>query len=236
MYALWKDPDCSRDGFRDELLGELGSRLPVLEDIHGVRLCVADSGVEAASGRRMVGCAPLPDAVLSLWVDDAGAALRWEAFIDQCVDRKAAYLVAEAEPLINQTVHPSEPRERVFGMCQVVFLSAPAGMSQEAFLATWKDSHTRIAIATQSTFGYRQNLVVRRLDDEARQCHAIVEENFPPEAMTDDHAFYATDGDKDVLQAHMEAMMKSCVRFIDLASIDVIPMSEYLVEPLVTCE
>jgi hypothetical protein len=170
--------------------------------------------------------------MLSLWVDFAGAAL-WESLIDAHVSRKTAYLVAEAEPLVNQAAHPSKPGERVYGMCHVVFLSTPEGMSQDDFLATWKDSHTQVAIDTQSTFGYRQNLVVRRLSDAARPCHAVVEENFPPEAMTDDHAFYATGGDDTVLQKHMTAMMESCTRFIDFEKIDVIPMSEYLVRPLV---
>ena len=146
--------------------------------------------------------------------------------------RKTAYLVAEAEPLVSQLLHPSKSGERVYGMCQVVFLSSPAGMDREDFLAIWKDSHTQVAIDTQSTFGYRQNLVVRTQDGDARHCDAIVEENFPLEAMENDHIFYATGGDKEVLQQHMQAMMDSCTRFIDFAKIDVIPMSEYLIEPL----
>ena len=233
LYPLWKQDRLTGDEFREELLGMLAPELTALKDIHGLRLCVADSAVAAAARRRMEGCAPVPDALLSLWVDFAGAASRWEPLIDARVARRAAYLVAEGEPLVNQSVHPSRPGERVYGMCHVVFLSAPAGMSQEDFLATWKDSHTRVAIETQSTFGYRQNLVVRRLSDDARPCHAVVEENFPPEAMTDDHAFYATGGDEAVLRKHMQAMMESCARFIDFDTIDVIPMSEYLVKPLV---
>ncbi len=232
LYPLWKRADTSGDAFRETLLGELAPKLLLLGDIHGMRLCVADSAVEAAAGRRMEGCAPVPDAMLSVWVDFAGIAQRWEPHIDDHVSRKAAYLVVEGEPLDNQSAHPSEPGERDHGMCHVVFLSTPEGMSQEDFLATWKDSHTQVAIDTQSTFGYRQNLVVRRMGDDARPCQAIVEENFPPEAMTDDHAFYATGGDDAILEKHMTAMMESCVRFIDLATIDVIPMSEYLVKPL----
>lgn len=233
LYPVWKQPGTSGDAFRDELLGKLAPQLAALPDVHGLRLCVADSAVEAAAGRRMEGCAPVPDAMLSLWVDFAGAADRWEPLIDAHVQRKTAYLVCEAEPLDNQSAHPSKPGERVHGMCHVVFLSAPAGMSREDFLATWKDSHTQVAIDTQSTFGYRQNLVVRRLGDDARPCEAVVEENFPPEAMADDHAFYATGGDDDLLQKHMTAMMESCARFLDLATLDVIPMSEYVVKPLV---
>lgn len=233
QYPLWKRPDISGDAFRDALLRDLAPQLLSLGDIHGMRLCVADSAVEAAAGRRMEGCAPVPDAMLSLWVDFAGASERWEPLIDAHVDRKTVYLVVEAEPLDNQSAHPSAPGERVHGMCHVVFLATPEGLSREDFLATWKDSHTQVAIATQSTFGYRQNLVVRCMSDDARPCEAIVEENFPPEAMTDDHAFYATGGDDAVLEKHMTAMMESCVRFIDLTTIDVIPMSEYLLKPLV---
>jgi hypothetical protein len=211
----------------------MAPELAVLGGVHGLRICVADSAVAAAAGRRMEGCAPVPDAMLSLWVDFAGAAARWEPLIDTHVERRTAYLVAEGEPLVNQSAHPSKPGERMYGMCHVVFLSAPAAMSHEDFLATWKDSHTQVAIDTQSTFGYRQNLVVRRLSDDARPCHAVVEENFPPEAMADDHAFYATGGDEVVPREHMQAMMASCARFIDFDTIDVIPMSEYLVKPLV---
>lgn len=231
LYPLWKHASSTGDEFRDELLGQLAPRLELLEGLHGVRLCVADSAVDAAAGRRMESC-PVPDAMLSLWVDSAGAADSWEPHIDAHVARKTAYLVAEAEPLLNQQAHPSSPGERVYGMCHVVFLSTPASLSYEDFLATWKDSHTQVAIDTQSTFGYRQNLVVRRLTEDARTCEAIVEENFPPEAMTDDHAFYATGGDEAVLQKNMQAMMESCARFIDFEKIDVIPMSEYLVKPL----
>lgn len=232
VYPLWKRPDQTVDELRDTLLAELSPKLTALVDVHGLRVCVADSAVSPASGRRMESCKPVPDAMLSLWVNSGGVAPAWETLVDQYVARKTAYLVAEAEPLVSQLLHPSKSGERVYGMCQVVFLSSPAGMDRDDFLAIWKDSHTQVAIDTQSTFGYRQNLVVRTQDGDARHCDAIVEENFPPEAMEDDHIFYATGGDKDVLQQHMQAMMDSCTRFIDFAKIDVIPMSEYLIEPL----
>ncbi|MCB1689477.1 MAG: hypothetical protein KDI33_13370 [Halioglobus sp.] len=231
LYPLWKSATLSGDAFRDVLLQELAPKLGPLEGVHCVRLCVADSAVAAAAGRRIESHAPLPDAMLSLWVDFAGDAQRWEPLIDAYVERKCAYLVAEAEPLVNQALHPSKPGERVYGMCHVVFMSPPATMDFLEWLAVWKDSHTRIAIDTQSTFGYRQNLVVRRLSEDVVPCHAIVEENFPPEAMTSDHAFYATGGDEALLQKNMTAMIESCTRFIDFEQIDVIPMSEYLIKP-----
>ena len=233
LYPLWKSESLTGDDFREVLLQELAPKLTTLDGVHGLRICVADSAVEDAAGRRIESHAPVPDAMLSLWVDFAGAAALWESLIDAHVSRKTAYLVAEAEPLVNQQQHPSKPGERVYGMCHVVFMSPPAVMPQEEWLAVWKDSHTQVAIDTQSTFGYRQNLVVRRLSEEALPCHAVVEENFPPEAMTDDHAFYATGGDEALLQKNMNAMMESCARFIDFEKIDVIPMSEYLIKPIV---
>jgi hypothetical protein len=232
LYPLWKPAALSGDDFREVLLHQLAPKLGRLEGVHSLRLCVADSAVEAAAGRRIESHAPVPDAMLSLWVDFAGAAARWEPLIDDHVNRKCAYLVAEAEPLVNQERHPSKPGERVYGMCHVVFMSSPAAMDRQEWLALWKDSHSQIAIDTQSTFGYRQNLVVRRLSEDAVPCHAIVEENFPPEAMTSDHAFYATSGDEALLKKNMAAMIESCARFIDFEKIDVIPMSEYLIKPL----
>ncbi len=232
MYPVWKPAAVSADAFRDDLLQQLAPQLAALQAVHGLRICVADSAVAPAAKRRMESHAPLPDAVLSLWVDYAGGAAQWEPLIAARVERKCAYLVAEAEPLVSRERHPSAPGERVYGMCHVVFISPPAQMTREEWLAVWKDSHTQIAIDTQSTFGYRQNLVVRHLGENTPPCHALVEENFPPEAMTSDHAFYATGGNEELLQANMKAMMASCARFIDFQKIDVIPMSEYLIKPL----
>lgn len=233
IYSLWKTTEVTPDEFRDTLLETLAPALCAVESIHGLRICVADSAVDAAHGRRMRCQDPAPDAAVSLWVDHAGVAHQWEPLIAQHCADMGAYLVAESEPLVNQQQHPTSPGQRMYGMCHVVFMSPPAAMDYHEWLAVWKDSHTQVAIDTQSTFGYRQNLVLRVLGEGVHACHAIVEENFPPEAMTDDHAFYATGGDAALLKANMTAMMESCARFIDFEKIDVIPMSEYLVKPLV---
>jgi len=232
LYPLWRAQDKTPDDFRDMLLEQLCPRLLELGGVRGIRLCVADSAVAAAAARCMANNAPVPDAMLSLWVDDSGAAAAWEPLIDASVARRSAYQVVESEPLVNQAVHPSEPGERVYGMCHVVFFRKPQALAREQWLDIWQGSHTRVAIDTQSTFGYRQNVVVRTLDEGSMAFDAIVEENFPPGAMTSDHDFYATGGDDAQLQQRMAEMMNSCMRFIDFESIDVIPMSEYLVKPL----
>ena len=196
-----------------------------------MRLAVADSAVVPAAPRRMECHPPAPAALLSLWVDDASAAVAWETLVDQCVQRKSGYLVEEVEPLVSQAVHPAGPGQRVHGMCQVVFFRKPQQLGRRDWLALWQGSHTAVAIDSQSSFGYRQNVVVQVMNGDTQSFDAIVEENFPPEAMTSDHAFYATGGDEGLLQRRMTAMLESCGRFIDFEHINVIPMSEYLIKP-----
>ncbi len=232
IYPLWKDEDLTADDFREELVSRLGREIAGLGGVHGVRVTVADSAVSEASHRRMQSHPPVPDAVLSLWVDNAGEALAWEPLIDACVQRRTCYLVVEAEPLVSHRQHPAPPGDRVYGMCHVVFFRKPSHLTWDAWRSVWQGSHTQVAIDTQSTFGYRQNLVVRGIGEDTPAFDAIVEENFPPEAMTSDHAFYDTGGDESLLAERMTAMMESCARFIDFESIDVVPMSEYVVKPL----
>ena len=230
LYALWQPPAQSADDFRDLLLEVLSPRLSALESLRGIRLAVADSEVASAAKRRMESHPPVPGALLSIWVDSSDTATSWERLIDDCVERHSGYLVAEAEPLASRQRHPSVPGERVYGMCQVVFLRKPLKLEQDDWLAIWQGSHTPVAIETQSTFGYRQNVVVRALDEQALPFDAIVEENFPPRAMASDHAFYDTGGDEALLQSRMTTLLESCARFIDFEHIDVIPMSEYLIK------
>jgi hypothetical protein len=232
MYPLWPLAGESADALRDTLLAELPAALAALDTVHGARLTVADSAVAPAAKRIMASHAPLPVAVLSLWVDDAGGAAAWAPLLASRTASGRGYLVAEAEPLANRRAHPAAPGERVYGMCHVVFLRKPAGLEHADWLAIWKDSHTSVAIETQSTFGYRQNLVVRELGGDSMPFDAIVEENFPPAAMESDHAFYDTGGDEALLQQRATVMLESCARFIDFEHIDVIPMSEYLIQPV----
>lgn len=231
LYPLWSDPQQSGDEFREQLLADLAPQLCAMEGVHAVRLAVADSAVAAAAGRRMESHPPAYSGLLSLWVDNAGDAGRWQALLDKQVNHWSGYLVAEAEPLLSQRAHPAAPGERVYGMCHVVTMRKPAQLKRREWLAIWKGSHTQIAIDTQSTFGYRQNVVVQALSEDSPLCDAIVEEHFPPEAMDSDHAFYATGGDEALLQQHMTAMIESCTRFIDFEHINVVPMSEYLLKP-----
>lgn len=231
IYPLWKPEAQDADAFRDALLA-VGDALLEAPGLRAARLAVADSAVAAGAHRRMAATRPLPDAVLSLWVDRADGRALLEERLAPAVQRFNCYLVTEAEPLLN-TRHPAAPGERVHGMCHVVFLQRPPRLAEAQWLETWLVRHTPVAIETQSTFGYRQNVIVRGLSYAAPPLHAMIEENFPPEAMASDYAFYAVEeGDKTGLARHSGAMMESVARFIDFDRIDVIPMSEYLLKAL----
>jgi hypothetical protein len=72
-------------------------------------------------------------------------------------------------------------------------------------------------------------VIVRGLSYAAPPLHAMIEENFPEQAMASHYAFYnVKEGDDEGMAKNAGAMMESVSRFIDFDRIDVIPMSEYL--------
>jgi len=174
----------------------------------------------------MENCQPLPDGVVSVYLHGAELAgevkTRLNAAVDSSVVRANCYLVNEAEVL----AHKAASGERVYGFCQVVFLQRPPQLSEGEWLELWQGRHTQVAVDTQATFGYRQNVITQSTVEGAPVFHAIVEENFPPRAMTSDREFYGVSSDTD-LKTNLDAMLESCARFIDFDKIDVIPMSEY---------
>ena len=226
IYCLWRRDTVPADDFGSGLRQQLVPQLQALAALRGLRLAVVDSAVAAAADKRMQTSGPLPDALLSLWLDDAWQRPDPAALVPELVARSCAWLVSEAEPIVNDTQPPGADA-RVPGFCQVALLQRPPRLDEQSWLGIWKGSHGQVAIDTQATFAYRQNLVVCALDDDAPLLHAVVEENFPDAAMTSKHAFYAA-ADDATLAAHEAAMMESCARFIDFDKIDVVPMSEYL--------
>jgi hypothetical protein len=187
---------------------------------------VVDEQVRPAAGRRLA-LSPAPaDAVVSVWMPSAGSARR--APIDAAVGRAgaaeiSAHLVTESVPLPMVCA----PGARVEGMAQVAFLRRPTDLDRSEWLRRWLDEHTEIAIATQATFAYVQQVVVRHLLPGATEWHAIVEEGFPLAAMHDDHAFFDAAGDDERLDRHRRELFASVQRFVDLGCIDVLPTSHH---------
>lgn len=225
MYPMWKLAEDSAAAFRQRLLGPVASGLREAGARH-VRISVVDADVAPAAALRMESTRPPFEALVSLWVDTAVWRERYEAVFRGQVSRYHGYLVCESAPIPHDARMPTDG-SRVEGMCQVVFLQKPPRLSYEEWITVWQGSHTQVAIDTQSTFGYRQNVIVRALTYAAPHYSAIIEENFPAAAMNSQHAFYDAVGDDARYKANLKAMMDSCARFIDMDRIDVVPTSEY---------
>jgi hypothetical protein len=139
-------------------------------------------------------------------------------------DRVDAYLVTESVPL---PPPPTSPGARTPGFANVALLRRPEELDEETWLARWHVDHTPVAIATQSTFGYTQNAVVRALTSGAPAIDAIVEELFPIEATRDLHAFFGA-ADDDDLGDRMNRMVASTSAFGANENVDTVPTSRYV--------
>jgi len=226
LYLLNAGNGASGDGLREQLVDDVAPRL-LARGGHRVQVNVMDSGVEAAAASRLrSGTGPCPDAMVSVWVDSANGPLR-TAYDDMVRELDAgfvAYLVTESAPLPGDPVDGRRP-----GYTQVSFLQRPERLDEQAWLNHWHDHHTQVAIDTQATTRYLQNLVVRPLTPGAPPCTAIVEESFPAEAMTDPSVFFDAPGDVVRQKANVDALMASVMAFLDFDLIDVVPTSEYAV-------
>jgi hypothetical protein len=228
LYLLNARAGTSGDRVREQLIDDVAPQL-LTAGAHQVQVNVMDSGVEAAAGSRLrSGTGPCPDAMVSVWVGSANAPLRaaYDEVLREVDAGFIAYLVTESAPLPGDTIDGRRP-----GYTQVSFLQRPERLDEPSWLAHWHDHHTQVAIDTQATSRYIQNLVVRALTPTAPPCTAVVEECFPAEAMTDQSVFFDAVGDDARRQANAETLMTSVMAFLDFDLIDVVPTSEFDVRP-----
>lgn len=225
QYALWKNTDESHQQFSERLRSTVAPALLGNSPL-ALTIAVVDDAVSAASGYRMECTRPAPDALISLWLNSAISRGDYEAELDQHVARYWGYLVCESSPLPDTGSHSGG--DRTPGMNQVVFLRKPHRLDRETWLNTWQGQHTAVAIETQSTFVYRQNVIVRSLSYGSAPYDAVVEECFPEQAIHSREAFYDAVDQPELFQQRQQQMMESCARFIDFDKIDCVPMSEYV--------
>ena len=162
-------------------------------------------------------------AVVSVWLDgptdDVVAAVR---AVDPTAD---GWRVDERQP-IEAPVVPDGVRADA--LANIAFLRRPVEMPHKTWLEDWLERHTKIAIATQGTFGYVQNPVVEAVTPGAPEVSGIAEELFPMAGMTDSHAFYGSGGDNDELQRRFTTLMESVGRFGADQGLDLVPTSQYV--------
>lgn len=219
VRCLIFDTECSQDS----LLKTIQPILPTLSETTQVRLLIDDEDSAVASGYQQCAQAPLPKACVCL---------------DDLEESEAHTLKVELESLFEQaraTVFDTQLvlkpdwqiGQRTPGTVQLCTFQQKRDISREAFIAIWRNSHTQIAIDTQSTFGYFQNLV---LEGQDSGFDALVEEHFPIQAATSPEAFFDAVGDPAKLKHNIDCMMESCARFIQQDTINVIHLSEYKIQ------
>ena len=214
------------NAFQEVALGLMSEELLAMNNVQKLRVSFNDGDVARADGLKQENAGPLPHSMISLWVDTGNSHGELEAIIKPHTSRIEGYLVTESEVLRP----PSEEGQRTAGTMQLCCLGKRKDLSLEAFLNIWRNSHGPIAIETQSTFGYRQHIVVRKLTEDAQDHTAIIEEHFPAEAMDSPHAFFDAVNDDKRLAKNRNAMVESCARFIDFNQLNCIHMSEYTVK------
>ena len=226
VYVIWKNPQDSVESFKENILGRTAAALMDL-GVRGLSVNLADELAAYAQGLGITRMQEPMAGTISIWLDTALNRQPIEEMIARAAARLAGYLVLESAPVVN-TTQLVPPGERTPGITTVAFLQKPEGMDYEAWREQWQGHHTQVAIETQSTFFYIQNVVVRPLTREAPPWTAIVEEGFPAEAATDQMVFFNAGGSQEKLAEHQKRMMDSCARFIDFDTLETRPMSTYV--------
>lgn len=219
MYLVWGDflaETLHTDALRTRLREAGATRLQVNVD---------DADVAAAF---KIPTFPVPiGGIVSVWTHGDPAAVT--AALAPSVGDLAGYAVEERLPI---PPPESGDGERVDTLANIAVLRRPEDLPREEWLHNWLVDHTPVAIATQGTFGYVQNVVLEAVTDDAPTVDALVEELFPTAAMTDIHAFYGSDGDQAELDDRMTKMMASIARFGADRDLDLVPTSRYVYSSL----
>lgn len=216
--ADFDEPWCQR------LRGPVATQLLEL-GLPGVAVNVRDEPVRD-SMLTLTTLDPPAAAVVSLWTQQYYSAQLQAAaaLLSAEADAAAAYLVTESTPM-----PPPDPGDgrRTPGLANVALLRRPAELDEATWLHRWHIDHTPVAIETQATFGYTQNVVVQALSVNAPVIDGIVEELFPDGAGSDPHVFYGARDDAD-LQDRVARMLDSVTAFSAHHNIDTVPTSRYL--------
>lgn len=224
IYLMWSDT--ASETFIGELHCNLVGKLKENAAIKRVQLNIPDRDVAPAAPLRMENSAPAFDAMCSVWLSGELELDVVDSLIEDFCVQFSRYHVEDIERLEN-TENNVGLGERTPGFSQVAMLRCPQRLEYQDWLNYWQDTHTAIALETQSTFRYVQNIITGVAGKDIACYHAIVEECFPALAMTDPAVFYDAVGDTERQQSNMQKMIDSCMKFIDFDEIDVVPTSEY---------
>ena len=216
MYAAWGDdlPARLQDARLHQRLADAGVR----------RLQLNLDDADVAPAMRIATGPEHIRAIVSTW-SDGDVADGVTAVLAETTPWLAGWEVDERLPI----PPPESPAgARMDALANVAVLKRPDDLGRDEWLHRWLVDHTPIAIATQASFGYVQNIVTRELTDVPRRVDALVEELFPSAGMVDMHAFYGSGGDDAELNDRLTKLMASVARIGFDRDIDLVPGSRYV--------
>ena len=225
VIQIWKNHEIDDNDFKNFLVNEIPSNLR--SDLTSYQVNLPDKDVSKAAGLVQSSYPPSPNAIVFLKVKSLFHVEQKLKVFELHAEKLFSFIVSESK--IIEVDESKNLNKRTEGFSQIVFLEKPDNVDRFDWFDHWTHHHTKIAIETQSNFIYVQNSVVRKLQKQAPNFIAIVEECFPSQAMSDQEEFYAATGDATLMKKNLEIMMDSCSKFIDFSKIEVIPTSRYLV-------
>ena len=225
VIQIWKNHEIDDNYFKNFLVNEIPSNLR--SDLTSYQVNLPDKDVSKAAGLVQSSYPPSPNAIVFLKVKSLFHVEQKLKVFELHAEKLFSFIVSESK--IIEVDESKNLNKRTEGFSQIVFLEKPDNVDRFDWFDHWTHHHTKIAIETQSNFIYVQNSVVRKLQKQAPNFIAIVEECFPSQAMSDQEEFYAARGDATLMKKNLEIMMDSCNTFIDFSKIEVIPTSRYLV-------
>ena len=216
MFALW---DADHAALRDPAL-----RAEVAAGgVDRMQLNLDDADV--APAMHLATAEPIT-AIVSTWSGDGAAGpADVAAVLARVAGRVAGWRVEEHRRLDPPEVPDGE---RADALATVALIRRPAELPEPEWRRRWLVEHTPVAIRTQATFGYVQNVVAEPVTAAAPAVSALVEELFPSAAMTDQHAFHGSGGDDAELKRRFAALMASVARIGADRDVDLVPSSRYL--------
>lgn len=148
-------------------------------------------------------------------------AIDWEKAVDVAKQLGAEVHWCKGTTPMEPPVHSGETFS---GTIQLCCFERREGLSDEALEHIWFEEHVQVAIDTQNTLGYRQNLVLRSSHETL---DGIVEEHFPIEAANSLNAFFADGDDEAKMMSNIHVLTESSERVLDLERSSVVHMTEH---------